>query len=799
MNQLSFAASAAWQISAHEAAAGNHALIEAEHLLIGICSLEKIQGSGAVNDLDPLTQKALQAETAAVDDVLSACELDSTALRRSVRQKLGNGNAWSAEKIVHRSPACKQVFQRAGERSGEGGEITCVHLLAAMLEQPSAVISAVLEEAGVKPGALLGHVLAKITLRAEANGELLKVRPGAPKQTHDEIHYLDRYGRDLTEAAREGKLGPFIGRRQEMLQIIQTLARRSKNNPVLIGEAGVGKTAVVEALAVRAAEGKDAQVLGGKRIIELNLGALVGGTKFRGEFEERLTHLLEEVRTHPEIILFIDEIHNMVGAGRGEGSMDAANLMKPALARGDLRCIGATTISEYRRYIEADSALERRFEKIIINEPTAEEALEILKGLRSKWEEHHQVRISDQALQAAVALSVRFDGDHQLPDKAIDLVDKAGARTSIPILSMLRRDKPSALTGEQRANGGRGEINALTIAQVLSEKTGVPLEVVTGHLNGLERSRLLDLEAFLKSRITGQDKAIECVCRRLLMAHAGLVARRGPLAVFLFLGPSGVGKTETSRLLAEFLFGSASEMIRLDMSEYMEEHSPAKLIGSPPGYIGYQEEGQLTRMLRTKPYSVVLLDEIEKAHPRVFDLFLQVFDDGRLTDAKGRTIDAHNAIFVMTSNINVEKEAPLGFLGPKEIDHAGRDSVRGLFRAEFINRIDEQISFRSLDESDVRKILKPILAEISQNLQEHYQAGLNIDDEAEKFLARAGYSPKYGARELRRTVERLVQVPLSKLILSGEIHKHKAWRVVCNGEDLSIVPWTRNGETKSNE
>ena len=791
MKELSFAASAAWQLSAHEAAAGKHPLIEAEHILLGICSLEKIHLGGGANDMDPLSQKAIQAETAAVEDVLGAFELDSTSLRRSVRQRLGKGNAQRTEKIVHRSPTCKQVFERAGELAGAGGEITCIHLLAAILEQPSAAVSSVLEEAGVKPGALLGRALAKIPSPAPADGEPMRVQPGTPQQAQDGTHYLDRYGRDLTQAAREGKLGPFIGRRQELLQIIQTLARRSKNNPVLVGEAGVGKTAVVEALAVRAAEGKDSQVLGGKRIIELNMGALVGGTKYRGEFEERLTRLLDEVRTHPEVILFIDEIHTVVGAGRAEGSMDAANLMKPALARGDLRCIGATTISEYRRHIEADPALERRFEKIIINEPTPEEALEILKGLRCKWEEHHQVRITDQALQMAVDLSIRFDGDHQLPDKAIDLVDKAGARTRIPVLSMLAGGKQPASTETLGAGEVGGEINALTIAQVLSEKIGVPLEVITGHLEGMDRFRLLDLETFLKKRIIGQDEAVESVCRRLLMAHAGLVRRRGPLAVFLFLGPTGVGKTEMSRLLAEFLFGNASQMIRLDMSEYMEEHSAAKLIGSPPGYVGHEEEGQLTGELRSKPYSVVLLDEVEKAHPRVFDLFLQVFDDGRLTDAKGRTADAHNAIFVMTSNISADKHAAIGFLGSKQAGNAALESVGRLFRAEFINRIDEQITFRPLDESDVRKILKPILAEINQNLQEHYQAVLNVEDDAEKYLARAGYNPKYGARELRRTVERLVQVPLSQLILSGEIHKHKDWQLVCEDKGLKLVPIER--------
>jgi ATP-dependent Clp protease ATP-binding subunit ClpC len=402
------------------------------------------------------------------------------------------------------------------------------------------------------------------------------------------------------------------------------------------------------------------------------------------------------------------------------------------------------------------------------------------------------VHITDQALQAAVDLSIRFDGDHQLPDKAIDLVDKAGAHTRIPMLSVRPGDKlptPAEVYGSGEPGGVPGdEIGALTVAQVLAEKIGVPLEVVSGHLEGLDRSRLLDLEDFLKSKIIGQEAAIEAVCQHLLMAHAGLVRRRGPLAVFLFLGPSGVGKTELARVLAEFLFGSAVEMIRLDMSEYMEEHSTAKLVGSPPGYVGHEEEGQLTGRLRSKPYSVVLLDEIEKAHPRVFDMFLQVFDEGRLTDAKGRTADARNAIFIMTTNIGVEKHARLGFLAAEKVEAEVPESVARLFRPEFINRIDELITFRALDEEDVRKILKPMLAEIVQHFQEAYAAELTVDEQAEVLLARAGYSPRYGARELRRTLDKLVQVPLSMLILSGEIQKHKAWRLVGSGEGVAITP-----------
>ena len=715
MKGLSAGATLAWHMAASEAGAAKHQYIEREHLMAGVLSLEKVldgENAGVTADMREL----LQAECGCVEDVLRAFELDSTQLRRQVRKRLGKGSFKRTEKVVHRSEACKRVFAQA-ERMAQPAQATCLHLLVAILEEPGEIIGGVLAEAGVKPAELREQALAAVLgekeeiLRCAQNDkahEREKVHTGEQKQAEAPPSYLARYGRDLTKEAREGKLGPIIGRRQELLQVIQTLARRSKNNPVLVGEAGVGKTAIVEALAIRVAEGKDPQVLGGKRIIELNIGALVAGTKYRGEFEQRLTRIIEEVQAHPDVILFIDELHNVVGAGAVGGSLDAANIMKPALARGSFRCIGATTIAEYRRYIEPDSALERRFEKVVVNEPTRDETLAILRGMRPKWEEHHKVRITDRALEAAVSLSVRLDGDHQLPDKAIDLVDKAGARTRVPMLSMMPGGK-SATVDEVC-----GEVTELTVAQVLSDKIGVPLEVVTGHLEGMAQSRLLELGSFLKKRLVGQDAAVERVCQRLLMAHAGLAERRGPLGVFLLLGPTGVGNTQLAKLLAEFLFGSETDLIRLDMSEYMEEHSVAKLIGSPPGYVGHDEEGQLTGKLRTNPYSVVLLDEVEKAHPRVFDLFLQVFDDGRVTDAKGRTADARNAIFVMTSNIQARKRLGIGFQDAAGPTSETLQEVKARFRPEFLNRVDEQVVFQPLSEDDARRILRPMLDVISE-------------------------------------------------------------------------------------
>lgn len=787
MKELSVGASIAWQIAAWEAAAGKHQYIEKEHILMGICSLEKVLTLGAEETgFSPQNCQALQAEHNLIEKLLQVFELDSAQLRRKLRASLGQGDYEHTKKVIHRSEACKRVFGRASELAILAPEISCLHLLAATLEEPNEVIISVLDEAGVEPGDLRESVLVCAEKGWESGKKAVKVHLGEHKVEPKGTKYLDRYGRDLTREASEGKLGPFVGRRKELLQVIQTLARSTKNNPVLVGEAGVGKTAIVEALAIRVIQGKDPQVLGGKRIIELNIGALVGGTKYRGEFEERLTHIIEETRNHPEVILFIDEIHNVVGAGRAEGSMDAANLLKPALARGEIRCIGATTVAEYRRYIESDSALERRFEKVMVNEASREETLKMLRGIRPKWQEHHHIHITDQALEAAVDLSIRFDGDHQLPDKAIDLVDKAGARARIPFLSM----KPVKQGTEARPRGGkvRAEVTEQTIAEVLSEKIDVPLDVITGHLEGRKQSRLFDLEPALKRQIIGQDEAIAVVCRRLLMAHAGLGERPGPLAVFLFLGPTGVGKTELAKSLARFLFGSESDMIRLDMSEYTEEHSVAKLIGAPPGYAGYEEEGQLTGKLRTKPYSVVLLDEIEKAHSRVFDLFLQVFDEGRLTDSKGKTADARNAIFIMTSNIPVDKHLGFRYQDTEESKAAVLGEVKRRFRTEFINRIDEQIVFRSLDEKDVRKILRPMLDEISQNLQKQYRVTLQISEEAERLLAQAGYNPEYGVRVLRRTVERFIQVPLSRLILSGELKKHSRWQVIPDNEGLSIIP-----------
>ena len=582
---LSPGAEAAWIIAAGEAAASGHEKIEAAHLLIGVLSLGKLGTQAEAAGLDAGVARRVRAEEARIARALEAVGLKATTLRRRARENLGRGprNGPPTERLS-RALTTKALFAAAEALAGNGRTVTSAHLLAALTDGVDPISSRLLREAGVDPSAL----------RAAALEAGSAVRPPEPAgaEKHDPSSgtpTLDRFGRDLTALAAKGELGPVIGRRREILDVIQTLARSTKNNPVLVGEAGVGKTAIAEAIAIRGAEGKDAAVLGGKRIIELSVGALLGGTEYRGSFEERLTAIVNEARTHPEVVVFIDELHTLVGAGRaGQGAMDAANLLKPALARGELRCIGATTKDEYRRHIEEDPALERRFEKVLVEEPSREETLAILKGLVPRLEKHHGVTLREEALEAAVDLSVRFEPDRRLPDKAIDLVDKAAARTRVPMLSLLA---PPAEGGGAAPNASAPPVTAATVARVLAEKCGLPLELVTQNLGDGAATRLLDLEAFLKTRIVGQDEPLARIARRLRLAWASLEERRGPMAVLLFLGPSGVGKTETARLLAEHLFGSEEELIRLDMSEMMEEHSVSKLIGAPPGYVGHDEEG----------------------------------------------------------------------------------------------------------------------------------------------------------------------------------------------------------------
>jgi ATP-dependent Clp protease ATP-binding subunit ClpC len=614
---------------------------------------------------------------------------------------------------------------------------------------------------------------------------------------------LDQYSRDLTEAAREGKLDPVIGRGDEIEETIEILSRRTKNNPVLIGDPGVGKTAIAEGIAQRVVNDEVPETLAGKRLVVLDLAAMVAGTKYRGEFEDRLKSVLDEVTDHgDDLILFIDELHTVVGAGAAEGSMDASNMMKPALARGDLRVIGATTIDEYRQNIEKDAALERRFQPVLIDEPSVDETIEILNGLRDRYEAYHRVRISPEALVAAAELSDRYITDRFLPDKAIDLIDQAAARVRLRTktkpadrraleeeLARNERERDQAVAAEdyERANLLKGRVEELRdqideaaatgrerapevladdVAEVVSRRTGIPVAQLTQE----ERQRLLGLEAQLHERVVGQDEAVDAVARAVRRGRAGLGDPDRPVGSFLFLGPTGVGKTELARALAETLFGDQEAMVRFDMSEFQERHTVSRLVGAPPGYVGYEEAGQLTETVRRRPYSVLLLDEIEKAHPDVFNILLQLLDDGRLTDGQGRTVDFRHTVVIMTSNLGADRIQ----------EHARRDEpfeqlrddlmelLRRSFRPELLNRIDEIIVFRALDRDQLVQITGLLLGRVERRMRAQ-DVELEVSDAAVEYLANAGFDPQYGARPLRRAIQRLLEDELSERLLAGDI------------------------------
>ncbi|MFP4496901.1 MAG: ATP-dependent Clp protease ATP-binding subunit [Vulcanimicrobiota bacterium] len=609
-------------------------------------------------------------------------------------------------------------------------------------------------------------------------GEEARKHKEKPREKQVKTPTLDRLGRDMVQMAREGKIDPIVGRKDEIRRMIQTLTKKSKNNPIIVGEAGVGKTAVVYGLAQRIAEGRVPAVIKNKTLIELNMASMVAGTKHRGEFEERMQKLIKELLGNPDIIVFIDEIHTIIGAGDSRGGMDAGNILKPHLARGEITVIGATTVDEYRRYIEKDPALERRFQPVMVDEPSEEETVEILDGLKERYEKHHGVTFTQKGILAAVKLSVRYIPDRNLPDKAIDLMDEAAARCKMSSMSISSEEELKQLSNEIT------EVTDEQIAEVISLWTGIPASKLTQE----ESERLLHMEDYLRKRVVGQESAVKTVAQTIRMVRMGLSSPNRPSGVFLFLGPTGVGKTELAKSLAEFLFGSEKDLIRLDMSEYMEQHAISRMIGSPPGYVGHEEEGQLTSAVRTKPYSVVLLDEIEKAHPKVFDLFLQVFDDGRLTDAKGRTVNFTNTILILTSNIGTDKidfsKENFDVTNDQALRETILEELKGHFRPEFLNRIDEIIVFNPLSQDVLLEIVRMNLITLADQLYKQREISLRADESAMEYLLQQGYDPAYGARPMKRAIQNYLSKPLAETMLAKGIHPGDSVVATFNGEKL---------------
>ena len=778
-------------LAQEEAQRFNHNYIGTEHVLLGL-----------VRETDGVAAK-----------VLSNLSVELNKVRSAVEFIIGRGERSSPGEIGL-TPRAKKVIELAVDEARRLNHhyIGTEHLLIGLMREGEGVAAGVLESLGVN--------LDKV--RAETSRILTQTvqqpQGGSSSRSSTKTPTLDQLGIDLTSAARAGKLDPTVGREQEIQRVTQILSRRTKNNPVLVGDPGVGKTAIVEALAQRIANNDVPATLQGKRLVTLDMGALVAGTKYRGEFEERLKKVIDEIRSSGNCVLFIDEIHTMVGAGAAEGAVDAANILKPSLARGEMQTIGATTLDDYRKYVERDPALERRFQPVKVEEPTVDETIEILRGIKSRYEEHHQLEISDEAVIHAANLAARFIADRFLPDKAIDLIDEAASRVRInfsttplsvqeatKMLESVRKEKDEAISSRQyeyaaelrdREASFSEKLSALEtdwqeekgdekpivtdehIAEVVSMWTGIPVT----RLATTETERLIHMEDVLHEKVIGQDEAITMFSKAVRRARSGLKNPKRPTGVFISLGPTGVGKTYLVQKLAEFMFGSEDSMIRIDMSEFMERHSVARLVGAPPGYIGYDDGGQLTETVRRKSYCVILLDEIEKAHPEVFNILLQIFDDGHLTDAKGRKVDFRNTIIVMTSNIGsdlIQKDRSIGFAARGEgaqTDHEAyermktnvMDEVKRFFRPEFLNRIDGTVVFHALSREHMHQILQLQLGEVASNLIEKGM-DLEVSDEAKDWLVEKGYDPTFGARPLRRVIQDNVEDKLSDALLRGDL------------------------------
>src|SRR5438067_791015 len=773
-----------------EARALKHNYIGTEHILLGL----------------------LREEEGLAARVLESLDITVEEVRAQVARIVGQGDEVTTGQIPF-TPRAKKVLELALREALSLGHnyIGTEHILLGLVRENEGVAARILLDFDADADKIRNEIIRMLS----GPGRRQQGGAAAPGEKTKSSKLLDQFGRNLTKQASEGKLDPVVGRQTEIERVMQILSRRTKNNPVLIGEPGVGKTAVVEGLAARISNNQVPELLKNKQIYTLDLAALVAGSKYRGEFEERLKKVMKEITQRGDIILFIDELHNLVGAGAAEGAIDAASILKPALARGELQTIGATTLDEYRKYLERDSALERRFQQIRVDQPTTEETVQILKGLRDRYEQHHKVTITDEALEAAADLADRYISDRFLPDKAIDLIDEAASRmriksmTSPPVYRELEddiedtrrakeeaiesqefekaanlRDQERQLTQKKRQleeqwrageSGERPSIGEEEIADIVSMWTGIPVFKLTE----AETQKLMRMEDELHKRVIGQQPAIEAVSKAIRRSRAGLKDPKRPTGSFIFLGPSGVGKTELARTLAEFLFGDEDAMVRIDMSEYMEKHSVSRLVGSPPGYIGYDEGGQLTEAVRRKPYSVLLLDEIEKAHPDVFNILLQILEDGRLTDAQGRTVDFRHCIVIMTSNIGaseIARNTPLGFAVSDDETGITYDDMKNrimgelkkVFRPEFLNRIDEVIVFHKLSKDEIKEIVELLLRRIRQSMAER-ELQLELSEDAKELLVEKGWDPTMGARPLRRAIQRYIEDPLADFVLRAEL------------------------------
>jgi len=789
-----------------------HNYVGTEHILLGLVK----EGTG-------VAARVLQAQGLTEEKII-----------REIDELIGRGEN-IGETPVGFTPRTKRVLELAfkeARRMGQG-YIGTEHLLLGIMKEGESVAVRIMMDLGVDPQKLLNELVR--ILNEETPGS-----NGAPKgsATNSSTPTLNQFGRDLTDMARDGKIDPVIGRDKEIERVIQILSRRTKNNPCLIGEPGVGKTAIAEGLAQKIVEGNIPEILSDKRVVTLDLSSMVAGAKYRGEFEDRLKKAMEEIRKAGNVILFIDELHTIVGAGAAEGAIDASNILKPSLARGEIQVIGATTLNEYRKHIEKDAALERRFQPITVGEPTKEEAVEILKGVRDKYEAHHRVKITDDALEAAVKLSDRYITDRFLPDKAIDLVDEAASRirlktfTAPPDIKDMEarverlakekedaircqefekaahiRDEEQKLKNElekikdqwhQRNQTKTDTVTAEDIAEIVASWTGIPVKKLAEE----ESERLLKMEDTLHKRVIGQDEAVKSISKAIRRGRVGLKDPKRPVGSFIFLGPTGVGKTELCKALAEAMFGDEKSMIRVDMSEFMEKHSVSKLVGSPPGYVGYDEGGQLTEKVRRRPYSVLLFDEIEKAHPDIFNILLQILEDGRLTDSQGRVVDFRNTIIIMTSNVgarNITEPKRLGFSIAKDESAKNYEDMKSnvmselkkTFRPEFLNRIDDIIVFHPLTEDNIREIVRLMTDVLVRRLKAN-EIDLEIGDDVLNHLAKKGYDPLYGARPLRRAIQTMVEDKLAEEMLEGKVKAGDSIILSMDGENIVITKKNRS-------